>query len=109
MSIEILGYRDRRTPDYASTWASRCSSPTSCATSPRTSARPIYLPLEDLARHGVGEDDLLARRDSPGLRLRAATARRARQHFAAARSSLSPVDRKNLFPAEPWGGSTPCC
>jgi len=55
---------------------------------PLTSARgQVFLPIDVLARHGVGREDIVARRDSPGLRAALAEMRGlARRHCQAARS-----------------------
>jgi phytoene synthase len=55
---------------------------------PVTSARgQVYLPADVLARHGVGREDVVARRDSPGLRAALAEMRDlARRHLAEAQA-----------------------
>lgn len=58
----------------------------------------IYLPLEDLARHGVDASQVLARAPGEGFQdVMAGMAARARARFAAAQ--VPPVDFKALLPA----------
>lgn len=55
----------------------------------------IYLPLEDLSRFGVVEDDLVRRRDGPAVRdLVTFQIDRAEQHYAEALALLPPEDRQ---------------
>ena len=55
----------------------------------------IYLPLEDLSRFGVAEDDLVCRRDGPAVRdLVAFEIDRAEQHYAEALALLPAEDRR---------------
>jgi phytoene synthase len=57
---------------------------------PLTSARgQVYLPVDILARHGASREDIVARRDSPGLRSALAELRSlARGHLHAARNLI---------------------
>jgi phytoene synthase len=55
----------------------------------------IYLPLEDLSRFGVAEDDLVRRREGPAVRdLVTFQIDRAEQHYAEALALLPPEDRR---------------
>jgi phytoene synthase len=70
----------------------------------------LYLPLEDLARFGVPEAELLAAAREPGAprpdrlsRLLAFEAERARSHYAAAASLLPQRDRRSMLAAEIMG------
>ena len=61
----------------------------------------LYLPLEDLARFGCAEDELLAGRYSARVAaLMAFECGRARAYYLRARGSLTPEDRRALAPAE---------
>jgi 15-cis-phytoene synthase len=61
----------------------------------------IYLPLEDLARFNVSEDEILGGVYSPNfVRLMDFEARRARELYALAQSELAPEDRATLLTAE---------
>jgi phytoene synthase len=60
----------------------------------------LYLPLEDLARHGVAEEDLLQGRMTPRVvELLRFQAGRAREHYLSAERLLPAADRSSLFPA----------
>jgi phytoene synthase len=70
----------------------------------------LYLPLEDLARFGVGEDELLAAARSalaprpPRLSaLLEFEADRAREHYRRAAELLPAEDRRAMAPAEIMG------
>ena len=70
---------------------------------PLTSARgQAFIPAELLAAHGIGRDDIAARRDSPGVRAALAEMRaHARRHLAEAQSlarSLSPQVKPAFLP-----------
>jgi phytoene synthase len=61
----------------------------------------IYLPIEDLARFGVGEVSLLEGRAEAGfLDLMRFEAGRAREFYRQALAALDPADREVLLPAE---------
>lgn len=65
----------------------------------------IYLPLEDLGRFGVSEEDLLARQASPGFgALACFEARRALAFFRAAEPVKDLVDRECRFAVTMMGG-----
>jgi phytoene synthase len=70
----------------------------------------LYLPLEDLARFEVTEDEVRAVAADPGAprgpalgRLLAFEADRARGHYAAAAEALPPEDRRPMVAAEIMG------
>jgi len=57
--------------------------------------RRIYLPLDDLTQHGVGEADIAAQRFSPSFReLMRFEVERAREWFVSGRPLLRSVDRE---------------
>jgi phytoene synthase len=61
----------------------------------------IYLPLEDLVRFNVSEQEILGGVYSPNfVRLMDFEARRARELYALAQSELAPEDRATLLTAE---------
>ena len=61
----------------------------------------IYLPLEDLARFNVSEEEILGGVYSPNfVSLMDFEARRARELYALAQSELAPEDRATLLTAE---------
>jgi phytoene synthase len=108
-SIEIFGYRDPRTRDYAVELGLALQLTNILRDIGPDAARDrIYLPLEDLARFDVTENGLLAAAKGQarpaGLDgLLAFEAERARSHYAAAAERLSEADRRSMLPAEIMG------
>jgi 15-cis-phytoene synthase len=110
-SIEIFGYDDPRTREYAVELGLALQLTNILRDVAADAARDrLYLPLEDLARFEVPEAALLAAaRDPrtprpPGLgRLLAFEADRARSHYAAAASALPARDRRSMLAAEIMG------
>jgi phytoene synthase len=105
-AIEIFEYDDHRTRDYAVELGIALQLTNILRDVAVDAARGrIYLPLEDLARFGVTESDLLAAAGaghaSPALReLLAFEAARARGYYEDARARLPAADRKAMAPAE---------
>jgi len=59
----------------------------------------VYLPQDDLARHGVTTEDLLQRRATPGfVALMALEAQRARERYARSVSALPAAERRAQRP-----------
>jgi phytoene synthase len=110
-SIEIFGYDDPRTREYAVELGLALQLTNILRDVAADAARGrLYLPLEDLARFGVSEEEVLdAARDpaaprGDGLsRLLAFEADRARSHYAAAASRLPQRDRRSMLAAEIMG------
>jgi phytoene synthase len=110
-SIEIFGYDDPGTRDYAIELGLALQLTNILRDIAQDARRDrIYLPLEDLERFGVSEAELLAAVDdprasrSPGLReLLAFEAERARSHYAAAAHALPGRDRHAMRAAEIMG------
>ena len=110
-SIEIFGYEDPRTREYAVELGLALQLTNILRDiAPDAARERIYLPLEDLQRFGVAEGDLLAvaadaRRPRPaGLpSLLAFEAERARAHYAAAARALPDRDRHSMRAAEVMG------
>jgi phytoene synthase len=110
-SIEIFGYEDPRTREYAVELGLALQLTNILRDVGPDAARDrLYLPLEDLAACGVSEDEVLgAARDvgaprPPGLeRLLAREADRARSHYAAAAAALPRRDRRSMLAAEIMG------
>jgi len=109
-SIEIFGYDDPRTREYAVELGLALQLTNILRDLGPDAARDrLYLPLEDLAACGVSEDDFLgvARLGTPrpaGLeRLLAFEADRARSHYAAAARALPRRDRRSMLAAEIMG------
>ncbi len=110
-SIEIFGYRDPATRRYAVELGLALQLTNILRDiAPDLERGRLYLPLEDLARFGVGEGEIRAQcarpapARSPGLQaLLAFEADRARQHYAAAKAALPAVDRRSMLAAEIMG------
>jgi phytoene synthase len=110
-SIEIFGYDDPRTREYAVELGLALQLTNILRDIGADAARDrLYLPLEDLARCGTSEGELLGlARDPraprpPGLdRLLAFEADRARSHYAAAADALPARDRRSMLAAEIMG------
>ena len=110
-SIEIFGYDDPRTRDYAVELGLALQLTNILRDiAPDARRDRIYLPLEDLQRYGVSEAEMLAAvadqgaPRSPGLRsLLAFEAERARSHYAAAARALPDRDRHAMRAAEIMG------
>ena len=103
ISIEIFGYRNPRTREYAVAlgYALQLTNIIrDVGTDARNEGR-IYLPLEDLAAYGVREADILQLQPSSSFeRLMAAEAERAHGLYAQAKKLLPREDRRNMLPAE---------
>ena len=110
-SIEIFGYDDPGTRDYAIELGLALQLTNILRDIAQDARRDrIYLPLEDLERFGVSEAELLAGVDdprasrSPGLQeLLAFEAERARSHYAVAARALPERDRHAMRAAEIMG------
>jgi phytoene synthase len=105
LSIEIFGYSDPRSRDYA-VHLGRALQLTNILRDVRRDAERdrIYLPREELDRHGVTEDEILAGRYSERYeRLASAVAERARRYYREARLALPPQDRRAMVAAELMG------
>jgi phytoene synthase len=108
-SIEIFGYSNPRTRDYAVELGLALQLTNILRDVAADAARGrLYLPLEDLAHFGVGEGDVLTA--APGAkegtavgRVLAFEAERARQHYANAAEALPPEDRRSMLAAEIMG------
>lgn len=105
LSIEIFGYTNPRTRDYA-VHLGKALQLTNILRDVRTDAERgrIYLPLEELARFGVTEAEVLQGHYSPRFRdLAISVAARARHFYKLALESLPPEDRRNMAAAELMG------
>jgi 15-cis-phytoene synthase len=100
--IDIFGYRNPRTEVYAENLGIAFQLTNILRDLREDAARDrIYLPLEDLARFGVAEEQLLGGVYTPQFRaLMEFEAERARSFYAAAEHSLPPEDRSALLTAE---------
>lgn len=108
-SIEIFGYRNPGTRDYAVELGLALQLTNILRDVAADAARGrLYIPLEDLERFGVAEAELLAASATP---VRAAgidallvfEGDRARSHYERARALLPPEDRRSMASAEIMG------
>jgi phytoene synthase len=100
--IEIFGYRNPSAKEYAENLGLALQL-TNILRDVREDAERgrIYLPLEDLARFNVREDEILGGVYSPNfVRLMDFEAKRTRELYATAQSALAPEDRATLLTAE---------
>ena len=100
--IEIFGYRNPRAREYAEHLGIAFQLTNIIRDLSEDAARGrIYLPLEDLARFGVSEDDILHGVDTLELRrLLEYEVERARSFYAQAASALPAEDRAAMVCAE---------
>jgi 15-cis-phytoene synthase len=101
LCIEIFGYADPGTRDYARDLGIALQLTNIVRDVGTDLARGrIYLPLEDLARHGCTEDDLRAGVVSDRVRsLLAYECRRAREFYEKAERELPRTDRRRMVAA----------
>ncbi len=100
--IEIFGYRHQSARVYAERLgiAFQLTNIIRDVSEDATRGR-IYLPLEDLARFGVAEDEILNSVYSPRFRrLIEFEAQRARQYYREAEVALAKEDRRSMLAAE---------
>ena len=96
LSAEIFGYEDRRTLEYAANLGLAFQL-TNIVRDVGEDARRnrIYLPLDELARHGVAEADILQARETDAFRgLMEFQIERAQGYYRAAFEQLPPQDRR---------------
>ncbi len=100
--IEIFGYRNPRAREYAENLGIAFQLTNIIRDLSEDAARGrIYLPLEDLARFGVTEDEILRSVDTPELRrLLESEVERARSFYAQAEQALAGEDRAAMVCAE---------
>lgn len=105
LSIEIFGYRDPGCRVYAEALGKALQYTNILRDIGNDAERGrVYLPAEELQRHGVAVEDILAHRPSAGfLRLASAFAGRAREYYRKARATLPPIDRQSMVAAELMG------
>jgi 15-cis-phytoene synthase len=100
LSAAIFGYGDPRARDYAADLGVAFQLTNIIRDVGEDAHRGrIYLPLDDLARFGVGEEDILHGRESPALReLMAFQAERAELYYERALAALPESDRATQLP-----------
>jgi phytoene synthase len=105
LSIEIFGYTDPRTRDYA-VHLGKALQLTNIVRDVKTDAERgrIYFPLEELERFRVSESEILGGTYSPRFReLAASVADRAKHFYKLARETLPQADRRAMAAAELMG------
>jgi phytoene synthase len=105
MCIEIFGYRNPKAKDYAVNLGLALQL-TNIIRDLKVDAERgrIYLPQDELARFGYGEEELLRGAYTPAFfELIRFVGSRARQYFHSARQLLAAEDRRSLFAAEIMG------
>jgi phytoene synthase len=105
MSIEIFGYSNPRTRDYA-VHLGKALQLTNILRDVRTDAERgrIYFPSDELARFGVREAEILNGKYSARFRdLAASLAARAKHFYSLARETLPAEDRRAMAAAELMG------
>jgi 15-cis-phytoene synthase len=105
LSIEIFGYRNPRTRDYA-VYLGKALQLTNILRDVKTDAERgrIYLPLTELERFRVTEAEVLNGEYSPRFReLAASVADRAKYFYRLARETLPTEDRRAMAAAELMG------
>jgi phytoene synthase len=100
--IEIFGYSNQSTRVYAERLGIACQLTNIIRDVGEDAARGrIYLPLEDLARFGVSETEILNSGYGPRSRaLIEFEAERARQYYREAEQALADEDRRSMLAAE---------
>lgn len=105
LSIEIFGYTNPRTREYA-VHLGQALQLTNILRDVKTDAERgrIYLPLEELARFRVTEEEILRGEYSPRFReLAVSVAARAKNFYRLARETLPREDRRAMAAAELMG------
>ena len=112
VSLHIFGFRDPAAPAHAADLGVALQIVNIMRDVAEDAARGrIYLPADEMAAHGVTEDDLIAGRATPGFRaLMARQGERAREYFARGerllplldrRSRMCVVDARGALPGDP--------
>lgn len=105
LSIEIFGYKDARSRDYA-VYLGKALQLTNILRDVRNDAERgrIYLPLEECRRFNVPAEEILNSQYSDRyFRLAQSIAGRAREFYSKARMSLPETDRRSMATAELMG------
>ncbi len=104
LCIEIFGYRDMATREYAVALgvALQLTNIVRDVPADLRDGR-LYLPLEDLERFGCTEDDLRDGRSDRVVALLAHECARAREYYRKAALALPSIDRRRLVAAEIMG------
>jgi phytoene synthase len=105
LSIEIFGYQNPACRDYA-IYLGKALQLTNILRDVRSDAERdrIYLPLAELAKHGVSQEAILrSEYNQKFIDLAASVAERARHFYRLAGTALPAVDRRSMIAAELMG------
>ncbi|MGV3755035.1 MAG: presqualene diphosphate synthase HpnD [Verrucomicrobiota bacterium] len=105
LSIQIFGYKNPACQEYA-VHLGKALQFTNILRDVRNDAERgrIYLPLEELRKHGVTELDILDFKYTPKFReLAMSVGAKAREFYEKARQALPPEDKRNMMTAELMG------
>ena len=105
LSIEIFGYKNPACQQYAN-YLGKALQLTNILRDVRSDAERgrIYIPLSELAKYGVTQEEILAFRYSAAFRdLAGSVAQEARKFYRLAREALPPEDRRSMAAAELMG------
>jgi phytoene synthase len=105
LSIEIFGYKNPATRDYA-IYLGKALQLTNILRDVKTDAERgrIYLPLDELKKFNVSENEILNSKYSDRyFALATSISERAKSFYALARKTLPPEDRKSMVAAELMG------
>ena len=105
LSIEIFGYSDPMCREYANHLGKALQLTNILRDIGNDADRGrIYVPLSELARHGVSPEEILQHRGSARFEsLCVSLAGNAREYYGKARASLPPSDRRSMVAAELMG------
>ena len=105
LSIEIFGYQNAATHDYAVQLGKALQLTNILRDVKNDAARGrIYLPQSELQKFNVTENEILAGKFSENyFALAASVAERARNYYSLAQKTLPPEDRKSMVAAELMG------
>ncbi len=106
VSARIFGAQDARSDDYAVAlgYALQLTNIMRDVGEDARESGRIYLPQDEMSRHGVSEDDILAGRSSPGfLNLMEEQYARAKHYYQEAANVLPASDRRSMVAARMMG------
>lgn len=102
MCIEIFGYKDSSTKNYAINLGKALQLVNIARDLKEDATRSrVYLPKDEMVKFGYSEEELLSSTyNSNFIALMADHCKRAQNFFQKAQENLNPNDRKNMFAAE---------
>lgn len=105
MCLCVFGYKNKRSEDYARTLGNAVQLTNILRDAAADAAiNRIYIPLDEMQKYGVKEEDFLSLNQNPRLKaLLAAQAAEAREYYKQARALLPKEDFKTLLAARAMG------